>query len=69
MTCTFVRSQWFESSKIHAGALIIGELSDSPSHWSSVRSLDQWLREQGVPGVQGETSVCLSAGSHGNLRR
>uniref|UniRef100_A0A8D2ZWK5 carbamoyl-phosphate synthase (ammonia) n=1 Tax=Scophthalmus maximus TaxID=52904 RepID=A0A8D2ZWK5_SCOMX len=29
------------------------ELSDSPSHWSSVKSLDQWLKEQGIPGLQG----------------
>uniref|UniRef100_A0A8D0DFA5 Carbamoyl-phosphate synthetase 2, aspartate transcarbamylase, and dihydroorotase n=1 Tax=Sander lucioperca TaxID=283035 RepID=A0A8D0DFA5_SANLU len=49
----FGLSKWFESSKIHAAALIIGELSESPSHWSSVRSLDQWLKEQGVPGIQG----------------
>uniref|UniRef100_A0A3P9C6M3 Carbamoyl-phosphate synthase small subunit N-terminal domain-containing protein n=1 Tax=Maylandia zebra TaxID=106582 RepID=A0A3P9C6M3_9CICH len=37
--------QWFESYKIHAAALIIGELSESPSHWSSAKSLDQWLKE------------------------
>ncbi|KAF1376915.1 hypothetical protein PFLUV_G00216440 [Perca fluviatilis] len=49
----FGLSKWFESSKIHAAALIIGELSESPSHWSSARSLDQWLKEQGVPGIQG----------------
>uniref|UniRef100_A0A3Q3MUS2 Multifunctional protein CAD n=1 Tax=Mastacembelus armatus TaxID=205130 RepID=A0A3Q3MUS2_9TELE len=49
----FGLSKWFESSKIHAAALIIGELSESPSHWSSVKSLDQWLKEQGVPGIQG----------------
>uniref|UniRef100_A0A8C1N021 Carbamoyl-phosphate synthetase 2, aspartate transcarbamylase, and dihydroorotase n=1 Tax=Cyprinus carpio TaxID=7962 RepID=A0A8C1N021_CYPCA len=42
----FGLSKWFESSKIHAAALIIGELSESPSHWSSAKSLDQWLREQ-----------------------
>lgn len=46
--------QWFESSKIHAAALIIGELSENPSHWSSVKSLDQWLKEQGIPGLQGQ---------------
>uniref|UniRef100_A0A673C7D4 Carbamoyl-phosphate synthetase 2, aspartate transcarbamylase, and dihydroorotase n=1 Tax=Sphaeramia orbicularis TaxID=375764 RepID=A0A673C7D4_9TELE len=49
----FGLSKWFESSRIHAAALIIGELSENPSHWSSTRSLDQWLKEQGVPGVQG----------------
>uniref|UniRef100_A0A3B4TF12 Multifunctional protein CAD n=1 Tax=Seriola dumerili TaxID=41447 RepID=A0A3B4TF12_SERDU len=49
----FGLSKWFESSKIHAAALIIGELSENPSHWSSVKSLDQWLKEQGIPGLQG----------------
>lgn len=47
-------AQWFESYKIHAAALIIGELSESPSHWSSAKSLDQWLKEQGIPGLQGK---------------
>ncbi|TWW68503.1 CAD protein [Takifugu flavidus] len=49
----FGLSKWFESSQIYAAALIIGELSENPSHWSSVKSLDQWLKEQGVPGLQG----------------
>lgn len=54
-SCVFCfLTQWFESSKIHAAALIIGELSDSPSHWSSVKSLGEWLKEQGVPGIQGQ---------------
>lgn len=53
-------SKWFESSRIHAAALIIGELSEQPSHWSSARSLDQWLKEQGVPGIQGIDTRCLT---------
>uniref|UniRef100_A0A8C4S7Z4 Multifunctional protein CAD n=1 Tax=Erpetoichthys calabaricus TaxID=27687 RepID=A0A8C4S7Z4_ERPCA len=46
-------SKWFESSKIHASALIIGENCQQPSHWSAALSLDQWLKEQGVPGLEG----------------
>lgn len=46
--------QWFESSKIHAAALIVGEVSQNPSHWSSAMSLDQWLKEQGIPGLEGQ---------------
>uniref|UniRef100_A0AAV2K6R7 Carbamoyl-phosphate synthase small subunit N-terminal domain-containing protein n=1 Tax=Knipowitschia caucasica TaxID=637954 RepID=A0AAV2K6R7_KNICA len=53
-------SKWFESSRIHASALIIGELSEEPSHWSCSRSLDQWLQEQGVPGIQGVDTRCLT---------
>ncbi|XP_061756815.1 CAD protein isoform X1 [Nerophis ophidion] len=56
----FGLSKWFESSKIHPAALVIGELSESPSHWSSFKSLDQWLKEQGVPGIQGIDTRCLT---------
>uniref|UniRef100_A0A668VLB0 Multifunctional protein CAD n=1 Tax=Oreochromis aureus TaxID=47969 RepID=A0A668VLB0_OREAU len=56
----FGLSKWFESYKIHAAALIIGELSESPSHWSSTKSLDQWLKEQGIPGLQGVDTRCLT---------
>ncbi|KAF7657383.1 hypothetical protein LDENG_00028210 [Lucifuga dentata] len=53
-------SKWFESSKIHAAALIIGELSENPSHWSSAKSMDQWFKEQGIPGIQGIDTRCLT---------
>lgn len=56
----FGLSKWFESSRIHAAALVIGELSEEPSHWSSVRSLHQWLQEQGVPGIQGIDTRALT---------
>uniref|UniRef100_A0A9J7ZDJ3 Multifunctional protein CAD n=1 Tax=Cyprinus carpio carpio TaxID=630221 RepID=A0A9J7ZDJ3_CYPCA len=56
----FGLSKWFESSKIHAAALIVGELSENPSHWSSAKSLDQWLREQGIPGLEGVDTRCLT---------
>lgn len=56
----FGLSKWFESSRIHAAALVIGELSEEPSHWSSARSLHQWLQEQGVPGIQGIDTRALT---------
>ncbi|KAI2652165.1 CAD protein [Labeo rohita] len=56
----FGLSKWFESSKIHAAALIVGELSENPSHWSSAKSLDQWLREQGIPGLEGVDTRSLT---------
>ncbi|XP_051951899.1 CAD protein [Xyrauchen texanus] len=49
----FGLSKWFESSRIHAAALIVGEVSENPSHWSSAKSLDQWLKEQCIPGLEG----------------
>lgn len=42
-----------ESDGIHAFGLVIKDLCDMPSNSNSVMSLDQWLREQNVPGVFG----------------
>lgn len=54
--------QWFESSKIHVAALVVGECSETPSHWSASCSLDQWLKEQNIPGLQGGTGGGLGGG-------
>jgi carbamoyl-phosphate synthase small subunit len=43
----------FESAKIQAQALVIQNLSRDYSHWNAHRSLDQWLTEEGVPGITG----------------
>lgn len=52
---------WFESSKIHVSALIVGEVTAEHSHWSAVRSLSDWLQEQGIPAITGKTfSLALS---------
>ncbi|KAF8767578.1 CAD protein like [Argiope bruennichi] len=45
--------KWFESDRIWAAGLVVGELSDKYSHWSSSRSLSDWLKASGVPGIQG----------------
>ncbi|PKU33585.1 cad protein [Limosa lapponica baueri] len=51
---------WFESSKIHVAALVVGECSETPSHWSASRSLDQWLKEQNIPGLEGVDTRALT---------
>ncbi|XP_077148058.1 multifunctional protein CAD isoform X1 [Ranitomeya variabilis] len=56
----FGLSKWFESGQIHAAGLIVGECSQKPSHWSCSKSLDQWLKEQGVPGLQGVDTRALT---------
>lgn len=43
--------KFFESDKIHASALIVNEYSQIYSHWNAKRSLHQWLKEEGIPGV------------------
>lgn len=42
-----------ESDGIHAFGLVIKDLCDMPSNSNSVMNLDQWLREQKIPGVFG----------------
>ena len=43
----------FESEVIRVRGLIVHELCERPSHWTSTRSLDEWLRAEGVPGLGG----------------
>lgn len=43
----------FESTRIHAAALIVGCHSDETSHWEAVKSLSDWMKEEGVPGISG----------------
>ncbi|XP_049813698.1 CAD protein [Schistocerca nitens] len=45
--------QWFESRRIWATGLVVGELCETPSHWRQVRTLSQWMHEHGVPGICG----------------
>lgn len=40
-----------ESRRIWASGLIVGEACDLPSHWASSKTLDEWLKEEGVPGI------------------
>ncbi|CAH0406522.1 unnamed protein product [Chilo suppressalis] len=43
--------RWFESSRIWAAGLIVGEISTKSCHWRAKRSLGNWLAAQGVPGL------------------
>lgn len=43
----------FESSSIKVAGLIIQEICLKPHHWASSRTLDEWLRSEGVPGIYG----------------
>ena len=38
---------------IHAFGLVVKDLCDMPSNSNSVKTMDEWLREQNVPGVFG----------------
>lgn len=43
----------FESSKVHASAVILTIDSAETFHWRSLNTLDKWLEKQQVPGVVG----------------
>ena len=45
--------KWFESSKIHVAALIVGDVTEEYSHWSAIKSLSDWLKEHGIPALYG----------------
>jgi carbamoyl-phosphate synthase small subunit len=43
----------FESEHIQVRGLIVHEACDRPSHYESRQSLDEWLRDEDIPGVFG----------------
>eukprot|EP00092_Neocalanus_flemingeri_P024222 GFUD01026270.1.p1 GENE.GFUD01026270.1~~GFUD01026270.1.p1 ORF type:complete len:2226 (-),score=685.36 GFUD01026270.1:76-6753(-) len=51
---------WAESGRIWAGALVVGEHCEMPSHWASGRTLGKWLKEEGVPGIEGVDTRALT---------
>jgi len=40
----------FESDRVWVSGFVIHELTE-PSHWSSIMSLDEWLKRENVPGI------------------
>jgi carbamoyl-phosphate synthase small subunit len=45
--------KYFESDSIQPKGLIIHSLSDIASHWGCVKTLDEWLYEEKIPGIYG----------------
>ena len=50
----------FESERIWARALVIGDYSGEYSHWDAVASLDEWLQEQHIPAIWGIDTRALT---------
>ncbi|HSX18770.1 MAG TPA: glutamine-hydrolyzing carbamoyl-phosphate synthase small subunit, partial [Candidatus Saccharimonadales bacterium] len=42
-----------ESTQIHVSGLVISNLTTKPSHWESQKTLDAWMKEEGIPGIYG----------------
>ncbi len=45
--------EFWESKKIQVKGLIVQNYIDNPSHFESERTLGQWLKDEGIPAVQG----------------
>jgi carbamoyl-phosphate synthase small subunit len=45
--------RYFESDNIKVTGLIIHELCEKPHHWASTRTLNEWLKNENVPGIFG----------------
>lgn len=45
--------RYFESSKIQIQGLIIADYSEDYSHWSTKKSLSEWMKEYNIPGIYG----------------
>jgi len=43
----------FESDRVQVRGIIVSELIEEHSHWSSVRSLNEWMVSEGITGISG----------------
>jgi carbamoyl-phosphate synthase small subunit len=48
-----VTPERFESDRVHVEGFVIRELCKAPSHGRLVKKLDDWLKEEGIPCLQG----------------
>ncbi len=53
-------SLFFESPKMHLKGLIVCDYSENYSHWNAGKSLSDWMREYGVPGISGVDTRALT---------
>ncbi len=52
--------RFFESEKISVSGVVIADYSFNYSHHSAVKSLDQWLKENKIPGIYGVDTRMLT---------
>ncbi len=45
--------KFFESYALHISGLIISDYTEEYSHWNANKSLGDWLKESGIPGIYG----------------
>jgi carbamoyl-phosphate synthase / aspartate carbamoyltransferase / dihydroorotase len=52
--------KYLESHKIWISALIVDEYCEKPSHWRSTLTLNDWMTENGIPGICGIDTRALT---------
>ncbi len=52
--------KFFEGKKIHVKAVIVSDYSFESSHYLNTKSLGDWLKEHGVPGIYGVDTRALT---------
>lgn len=65
-----VCSEDYESDKIQVRGFVVKHLCREPSNWRSEKNLNQFLREFGIPGIEGVDTrmLTLKARIHGTMR-
>jgi len=49
----------FESESIKVSGIVVQECCARPSHWDSKRTLSEWMRGEGIPGIEGVDTRAL----------
>lgn len=52
--------KFYESDKIQISGLVISYYSDEYSHWNAEKSLDEWMKENQIPGIHGIDTRALT---------
>lgn len=55
-----VNEEDYESSRLHVEGFIVKEAWETPSNWRAAKGLPEFLREQGVVGIQGVDTRALT---------
>ena len=45
--------RFFESDSIKTAGIIAHEICDRPNHWTSTKTLENWLDDEGIPAISG----------------
>lgn len=65
-----ITAEDMESGRIHMQALLVKECCKEPSNWRSVMSLPDFMKKNGVPGMEGldTRALTIALRDHGSMR-